>query len=84
MPDHPNASKKSGMVAEHRMVVSNNIGRALFEHETVHHKNGQRDDNRLENLELWSESQPAGQRVEDKINWCIEYLRENGYEVQQM
>lgn len=45
-----------------------------MEHETVHHKNGDRGDNRLTNLELWSSSQPAGQRIEDKVAWAKEIL----------
>ncbi len=40
---------------------------------------GIRDDNRIENLELWSKAQPSGQRVEDKIKWCKEFLKE--YEI---
>lgn len=40
----------------------------------VHHKNGNRSDNRPENLELWSKSQPPGQQVEDKVRWAREIL----------
>lgn len=59
---------------QHRIVMSESLGRALYEHENVHHINGDRSDNRLENLELWSTSQPPGQRVEDKVKWALEIL----------
>lgn len=42
---------------------------------------GDRADNRIENLELWTTQQPSGQRVEDKINWAIKFLKEYGYEI---
>lgn len=72
-PDHPN-SQKSGYILEHKLVVSKHLGRPLLPHEEVHHLNGHRDDNRLKNLELWTRSQPRGQRVVDKLAWARELL----------
>ncbi len=55
--------------------MEGSIGRELLPEENVHHLNGVRDDNRLENLELWSSSQPSGQRVADKVAWAENLLR---------
>lgn len=73
-PDHSRA-KTNGYVAEHILVMEKKLNRSLVKGENVHHLNGDRSDNRDENLELWSSSQPPGQRIEDKVKWAKEILK---------
>lgn len=82
-PDHPNA-RKSSRVPMHRMVMSEFLGRALRKNENVHHINGVKTDNELENLELWVTSQPKGQRPQDLVAYAKKILKSYAGEVEKL
>lgn len=66
-PDHPDANKE-GMVMEHRLIMECVIGRRLKEDEVVHHKNKNKSDNRLENLQLMTFKEHAALHLKERLN----------------
>ena len=54
-PDHPASKAGKGYVMQHRLVMERSIGRYLLPTELIHHINGDKQDNRLENLEIKSQ-----------------------------
>src|SRR3989338_2881945 len=74
---HPYADRE-GRIFEHRLIMEKKLGRYLYPFENVHHINGMRADNRIENLELWINKQPTGSRAEDVVKWAREILEVYG------
>jgi len=72
---HPRASRRGHYVFEHILVMEKILKRFLLPGESVHHKNGVRNDNHRKNLELWIKSHPSGIRMKDAVKWAKEILR---------
>ena len=66
-PTHPKANTW-GYVYEHRLIIEQKLRRTLSENEVVHHKNGKRWDNRLENLEVMQATDHCRLKRENKKN----------------
>jgi len=74
-PCHPNARKHTKYILEHRLVMEEILGRYLTRREVVHHKNGKKDDNRPENLELFDCN---GRHLAETLKGCIPQWTDDG------
>lgn len=79
-----NRKQSGGWIPKHRLVMEQFLGRELAAKETVHHKNGNKLDNDIANLELWSSSHLHGVRVVDMYQFCKDFVRQYEVEISQL
>lgn len=72
---HPCCRPGHTKISQHALVWYLNTGQVVRSPMNIHHINGDRADNRFENLELWERGQPPGQRVSDRVEWAVGILQ---------
>lgn len=65
-------------VLQHRLVMERPLGRPLWPDESVHHINGVKTDNGIENLEIWVRPQPTGIRASEALAWARQIIARYG------
>lgn len=74
----------NGQIKEHRLVMSQILGRPIRDDETVHHRNGVKRDNRPENLEIWTGNHSNGARLQDVYQWAIDFIKTHEHDISNL